>query len=63
MLASDNPSGTEYQRAGWRVLLSMAIFTTAIFSGVRTVFTLPPFFFSVEPVALEVSNPDLDDMG
>ena len=29
----------------------MASLTTAIFLGVRTVFTLPPFFFSVEPVA------------
>ena len=24
--------------------------TTAIFLGVRTVFTLPPFFYSVEPI-------------
>ena len=32
-------------------LPSMASLTTAIFSGVRTVFTLPPFVFSVEPVA------------
>jgi len=29
----------------------MESLTTAMFSGVRTVFTLPPFFFSVEPVA------------
>jgi len=29
----------------------MASFTTAMFSGVRTVFTLPPFVFSVVPVA------------
>jgi hypothetical protein len=29
----------------------MASLTTAMFSGVRTVFTLPPFVFSVEPVA------------
>ena len=29
----------------------MASLATAIFSGVPTVFTLPPFFFSLEPVA------------
>ena len=29
----------------------MASLTTAIFSGVRTVLTLPSFFFSAEPVA------------
>ena len=29
----------------------MASLTTAMFSGVRTVFTPPPFVFSVEPVA------------
>jgi hypothetical protein len=29
----------------------MVSLTTAMFSDVRTVFTLPPFFFSVEPVA------------
>jgi hypothetical protein len=36
----------------------MASLTTAIFLGVRTVFTQPPFFFS-----LEVSNPGLAGMG
>ena len=29
----------------------MASLTTAMFSGARTVFTIPPFVFSVEPVA------------
>jgi hypothetical protein len=41
----------------------MASLTTAMFWGVCTVFTLPPFFFSVETVASEVSNPGLDGMG
>jgi len=50
-LASDSPSDTQWQRAERCGLLSMASLTTAIFSGVRTVFTLPPFSFSVEPVA------------
>ena len=42
---------TEWRRAERCGLLSMASITTTIFSGVRTVFTLPPFFFSVEPIA------------
>jgi len=50
-LASDSPSDTEWRRAERCGLLSMASITTTIFSGVRTVFTLPPFFFSVELVA------------
>ena len=42
---------TEWRREERCGLLSMASLTTSMFSGVRTVFTLPPFFFSVEPVA------------
>jgi len=34
----------------------MASLTTAMFSGVRNVFTLPPFVFSVEPVASKFRN-------
>jgi hypothetical protein len=41
---------TEWRRAERCGLLSMASLTTALFSGVHTVFTLPPFFFRVEPV-------------
>ena len=47
----DSPSDTEWRSAERRGLLSMASLTTAIFSGLLTVFTLPPHFFSVEPVA------------
>jgi hypothetical protein len=50
MLASDSQSDTEWRCAEWCGLLSIAPLNTAIFSGVRTVFTPPPFFFSVEPV-------------
>ena len=57
------PSNTKWRRAERCGLLSMASLTTSIFSGVRTVFTLPPFFFSVEPVASKFSNPGLDGMG
>jgi hypothetical protein len=52
-LASDSLSDTEWRHTEQCGLLSMASLTTAIFSGARTVFTLPPFFFSVEPVALK----------
>ena len=45
------PINTKWRRAERCGLLSMASLTTSIFSGVRTVFTPPPFFFSVEPVA------------
>jgi hypothetical protein len=37
--------------------------TIAIFSGIHTVFTLPPFFFSVEPVASKFRTQGLDGMG
>ena len=50
-LASDSPSDTEWRRAERCGLVSMASLTVTIFSDVCTVFTLPPFFFSVEPVA------------
>ena len=51
MLASDSPSDTEWWCAEWCELISLASLTTAVFSDVHTVFTLPPFFFSVESVA------------
>jgi len=51
MLASDSPSDTEWRRAERCGPRSMASLTTAILSGVHTVFTLPPLVFSVEPVA------------
>jgi len=47
----DSPSDTEWRRAERCGFLSMSTLTTAIFSGVRTVFTLPPFFCSAKPVA------------
>jgi len=62
-LASDNPSDTEWRCAERCGLLSMASHTTTMFSGVHTVFTLPPFFFSIEPIASKFLNPVLDDNG
>ena len=50
-LASDSPSDAEGRRAERCGHLLMASLTTAIFAGVGTVFTLPPFSFGVEPVA------------
>jgi hypothetical protein len=44
-LTSDSPIGTEWRRAERFGLLSMASLNTAIISRIRTVFTLPPFFF------------------
>jgi len=51
--ASDSPSGTGWRLAERCRLLSVTSLATAVFSAVRIVFTLPPFFFSVEPVASE----------
>ena len=56
---SVNPSNVGFRQPEWHIvatrrtvwILSMASLTTAMFSGVRTVFTLQPFFLSVEPVA------------
>ena len=52
-LPSDSPSErVATRRKVWT--FSMASLTTAIFSGVRTLFTLPHIFFSVEPVASKI---------
>jgi hypothetical protein len=53
---------TEWRCSEWCGLLSMASLTTAIFLGVHTVFTLPPFFYSVEPVASKFQT-QVDGMG
>ena len=57
-LASDSPSDTEWRHAEQCGLLSMASLTTTIFSGVRTVLTLPPFFLC-RTSSLKVLNPGL----